>query len=350
MRNLLLIILGLSMSSLTLADFQNQLPDKGPDTMGFLEKLSVMKEFFLGKNLGPGSRLPEVKPDLAEFILPSMSLKFIWLGHSSLLLNIHSQIILIDPVFHNAAPLSFLVKRFQDPVIPLSQLPEIHTIVISHDHYDHLDRKTIEHFKKLKTKFITPVRVGDHLQEWGIPRERITELAWQESHLLNGVTFRATPAQHFSGRSLFDRYTTLWASWIIEGDGEKIYYSGDSGYGPHFKEIGDKYGPFDYAFLENGQYNTLWPDVHMQPEETVQAHFDLNAEVLIPVHWGMFSLAFHEWSEPVRRIHALASAWHIPLIAPRLGEVVSSKNHPRYLWWESVSQVQLAPVAELVTK
>lgn len=329
------LLLGVTMSTATLAEYHNQNEKKGAPEMKFFETLKLIKKvFFEGNNRSPEKKLPEVKPNFLKFLEKSEHMKFIWFGHSTLLLNIDDQIVLVDPVFYNAAPVSFMVKRFQAPVVPVSDLPFVDTIVISHDHYDHLDKKTVAFYKDKETRFLVPTGVGQHLKDWGIPGSRITELSWHESATIKDVTFRATPAQHFSGRGLFDRNETLWASWIIEGKSDKIYYSGDSGYGPHFKEIGDKYGPFDYAFMENGQYNVRWPDVHMQPEETIQALVDLNAETLIPVHWGMFDLSLHHWTEPVVRTYTIAKNWDIPIITPRLGETVDFFHHPDTAWWE----------------
>ncbi len=326
--------------------------------MGMLETFTVVKKMF-GEHDSriPHKKLPEVKPDLVEFLKPSQKLKFIWLGHSTLLLNLEGQTILIDPVFFNASPVSFLVKRFQDPVIKLEELPPIDVIVISHDHYDHLDKQTIRFFQKKSTVFFVPTGVGGHLKEWGIDSKRITELTWGKSGIHQDIIYRATPAQHFSGRGLFDRNTTLWASWILESKTEKIFYSGDSGYGPHFKEIGNEYGPFDYAFMENGQYNERWPDVHMQPEESLQALLDVNAHTVIPVHWGMFDLSLHHWTEPITRTHAIAKAWDIPIITPRLGEVVDANHKPDQAWWnefkpqlEKKEEHKELMLPELVTK
>lgn len=334
-----LFIAGALMTTKSPAAYTNQDKDKGPGDMGVLDMISVIKKSFFDKSERiPKARLPEVTPDLKAFLEPSEVMKFIWFGHSTLLLNVDSHIILIDPVFHNAGPLSFLIPRFQPPVVKLKELPQVHTIVISHDHYDHLDEKAIKFFKDKTTRFLVPKGVGAHLRDWGIPDSRITELGWNESAVDHDVIFRAVPAQHFSGRSLFDRNETLWASWIIEGKKEKIYYSGDSGYGPHFKEIGEKYGPFDYAFIENGQYNTLWPDVHMQPEESLQALIDLDAEVFIPVHWGMFDLSLHHWSEPIVRTYTIAKNWDIPILTPRIGETVDGLNQPDSPWWEEVAK------------
>lgn len=329
---ILVTLLGVSMTTTSPAAYKNQNEER--NQMGFMDTLSVMKRIFFNNDRTPKKKLPEIKPDFHSFLAPSEIMKFIWFGHSTFLMNVDNHIILVDPVFHHASPFSFMVKRFQPPVVSLKELPPVDTIVISHDHYDHLDKHTVLFYRDTDTHFLVPMGVGNHLREWGIPDSRITELNWHETATFKNVKFRATPAQHFSGRGFFDRNETLWASWIIEGEIDKIYYSGDSGYGPHFREIGEKYGPFDFAFLENGQYNKLWPDVHMQPEETLQAQIDLNAHTLIPVHWGMFDLSLHHWTEPIERTYTIASNWDIPILTPQLGEIVDRFNQPSLAWWE----------------
>lgn len=321
------------MTTSTLAEYKNQTEDKKPPSMGLIETFGLMKKMLCDTSRIPAEKMPEVKPDFLDFMKKSEHMKFIWFGHSTLLLNLDDHTILIDPVFHNASPVSFIGKRFQKPVVELSELPPVDSIVISHDHYDHLDKLTVEYFRTKETKFYVPKGVGAHLEDWGIPQERITELSWHESAMSGPIVFTATPAQHFSGRGLFDRNETLWASWVIQGVTEKIYYSGDTGYGPHFKEIGEKYGPFEYAFIENGQYNVRWPDVHMQPEESLQAYVDLDAHTFIPVHWGMFDLSLHHWTEPIVRTHTIAMNWDIPIITPRLGETVDWFHSPNTPWW-----------------
>ena len=299
---------------------------------------------FGGKDRAPESKLPEVKPDMAEFLQISDELKVIWFGHSSFLLNMAGTLILVDPVFsNNASPLSFMVKRFQKPVLALHELPPIDVIVISHDHYDHLDKASIKHFIDKQTRFITPLGVGAHLRGWGIADERILERDWWQSASIDGVTFTATPAQHFSGRDGLHSNETLWASWVMQSQSHNIYFSGDSGYDTHFKTIGEKYGPFDVAFIESGQYNQNWRAVHMLPEESIAAFKDLNAKNYFPVHWGMFDLSMHTWAEPIERISALAASNNINLLAPRLGQVVNvNKPHSLQHWWKQ----PFTPVSE----
>lgn len=296
----------------------------------------TIKEWFSsGNDRVPNVKLPEITPDLNEFLKASDELKVIWFGHSSFLLNMDGIIILVDPVFgKSAAPFNFMVKRFQAPVLELEELPKIDFILISHDHYDHLDMPTVQHFQKLETKFITPLGVGSHLTGWGIERSRIIEKDWWESAVFENVEFTATPAQHFSGRNGIYDNETLWASWVIKSPNHKVYFSGDSGYDSHFKEIGDKLGPFDVAFIENGQYDKRWREVHMLPEEAVVAFKELRAKKYFPVHWGMFELSFHPWYDPIETIHSLSRENDIELVAPKIGELVDlKKTYELNPWW-----------------
>ena len=324
--------------------YSNPNPKKSSANFTFFERIALMKKVFLDQgDRIPKDKLPEVRPDLESFLAQDDSMKFIWFGHSTILLNMDGKNILIDPIFSGAAsPVSFAVKRFQPPVLSLEELPEIDFIVISHDHYDHLDKKTIKFFSKKKTKYLVPLSVSRHLKSWGVKPDFITELNWHESTEKDGITFTATPAQHFSGRTLFDANSTLWASWVVQGQKEKIYFSGDTGYSDHFKEIGQKYGPFDYAFIENGQYNERWPHSHLHPEETIQAMKDINAHHLVPIHWGMFTLSLHPWNEPIERTYKLAQEEKIKIVTPRLGELVRSRSEQQFIaWWESQKNDQV---------
>jgi L-ascorbate metabolism protein UlaG (beta-lactamase superfamily) len=298
--------------------------------------LKIMKDWLSGgHDRVPTQKMVQVKPDLAAFLKPSNELKTIWFGHSSFLLNMDGKIVLVDPVFSvSASPFSFLIKRFQKLALELHELPEIDYILISHDHYDHLDTPTVKYFINKKTKFITPLGVGSHLMGWGVDKDRIIEKDWWETASFDGIDFIATPAQHFSGRDGFDDNQTLWASWVLKSKNHNIYFSGDSGYDKHFKDIGDRYGPFDIAFLENGQYDKRWPNVHMFPKEAVLAFKDLNAKKLFPIHWGMFQLALHSWYDPIQKILKLAEDEGIPLIVPKLGEIVTLGKYNKVdQWW-----------------
>ncbi len=321
--------------------YNNRLPhllsQMNKEAMSF----KTLKEWFTDtEKRTPKKPLPEIKPDLNEFLKPCSDLKVIWFGHSTFLLNLLGKIILVDPVFsNNAAPVTFFAKRFQPPVLKLQELPEIDYMIISHDHYDHLDKETMKFFakKKSKTRILTALGVGNHLTKWGIKRELISEFDWWEGTKLDDIEFIATPAQHFSGRTLRDRNKTLWSSWVIKTANHSIYFSGDSGYDIHFKEIGDKYGPFDIAFMENGQYNQKWRAVHSLPEESVQAYFDLKAKRFFPVHWGMFVLSLHSWREPVDELLRLSKEREVNIVTPILGEIVTvNDNYKNKIWWSNL--------------
>lgn len=296
----------------------------------------ILKFFFAKGERTPDARMPEKIPAINSFNQSFGSAEAIWFGHSSLLLRMSEKNILIDPVFSNrASPVPFSVVRFQEPVLPLEDLPEIDFIVISHDHYDHLDMNTVKYFRDRQAQFIVPLGVGSHLRGWGIHDARITELDWWEKTRRGEIEFIATPAQHFSGRSLNDRNKTLWASWVIHDVEQTVYFSGDSGYGPHFKEIGEQYGPFDAAFIETGQYNNKWRSVHMMPEESAQAYFDLKAELFIPIHWAMFQLSMHTWYQPAMEITEQAKLHDINLITPKIGQVINFEETPStHPWWQ----------------
>ena len=288
----------------------------------------------------PAGPLPEERnPDLAAFEASDGRVKFIWLGHSTVLLSIDGHVILFDPVFSDhASPFPIAAKRFQPPVIHLEDLPEVDHIIISHDHYDHLDMETVKYFVNSNVKFITPLGVGSHLRYWGVDEARITELDWWEEANLDGLIYAATPSQHFSGRiGVMHNDKTLWASWVIAGKTESVYFSGDSGYDTHYKDIGRKYGPFDVVFMENGQYNESWRAVHNLPDEAITAFKDVGGTYLVPVHWGMFNLSVHNWFDPPNEITRLAKAEDIKLITPRLGQLIDLNNPPLYdQWWLEV--------------
>lgn len=302
-----------------------------------VEMPNALWRFIVGKNKKPSYALPEVKPDLTAFLQETSDMQFIWLGHSTFMLNFAGKILLFDPVFSKAAsPFAFVTKRFQKPVLSLEELPKVDYIVLSHDHYDHLDMHTIKFFKHTQTKFLTPLGVGAHLQHWGIAQNRITELDWWQSINYDGLEFILTPAQHFSGRKLLDYNHTLWGSWIVRNVEHSIFFSGDSGYAKHFQVIGDKYGPFDLVFIENGQYDQSWRDVHMLPVDVIQAVADLKAKRFVPIHWGMFCLAPHQWFDPIESIYNLAAERKISLYTPKLGQMIILDKTQTQPWWREL--------------
>jgi L-ascorbate metabolism protein UlaG (beta-lactamase superfamily) len=206
--------------------------------------------------------------------------------------------------------------------VTLSELPLIDYVVISHDHYDHLSRKSIQHFVGSNTQFVVPLGLSSYLIGWGLNHNKITEFDWWEEKKAGDITFACTPSQHFSGRLGPKGNKTLWASWVIQGRDERVYFSGDSGYDIHFKEIGKRYGPFDIAFMEDGQYNKIWYMSHLFPNETIQAHEDVQAKKMQPIHFGMFQLAVHDWHEPIYEVLRIAKERNVDVLLPKIGEIV----------------------------
>ncbi|WP_329740412.1 MBL fold metallo-hydrolase [Dyella sp. A6] len=271
------------------------------------------------------------------------------LGHSTMLLKLRGGFWITDPVFaERASPLQWMgPKRFHAPPIGLDALPPLRGVILSHDHYDHLDRTTVLKLARTAEVFLTPLGVGDRLIAWGVDPAKVQQFDWWQGTRIDGIEFTATPAQHFSGRGMFDGNRTLWASWVIVDpvDGVraqnqrplKLFFSGDSGYFDGFEAIGQRFGPFDVTMIETGAYDAQWPYVHMQPEQTVQAHLDLRGQWLLPVHNGTFDLAFHPWQEPFERVLALSQTKGIALATPRMGERVDlSAPRAATLWWREV--------------
>lgn len=294
-------------------------------------------------NRKPKTELPRVDADLSWFhSRKDNQLSVTWIAHSSLLVNLDGYRILLDPVFEERVSLVG-PSRFNGR-IPFNpeDLQSVDLVVISHDHYDHLNRPSIEQVAAKTRQFIVPLGVGSRLRDWGIPEDKITELDWWESHQVdNSLTLVATPAQHFSGRNLLDRDKTLWASWVMMTPNHRLFYSGDSGYFDGFKTIGSRYGPFDVTLLECGAYDENWHFVHMFPEETVQAHLDLRGTILHPVHWGTFDLALHSWYDPMQRLVAAAEKASVNAVTPVVGET-TVLNHllPKQHWWSPTQKIR----------
>jgi L-ascorbate metabolism protein UlaG (beta-lactamase superfamily) len=295
---------------------------------------------FLGKGVDrePTTILPSVKTDLnaiseAEPII-------IWFGHSSYLIKIGGKSILVDPVFSDrASPFQFMGSKNYAIKSPYSiaDFPDIDMVIISHDHYDHLDYTSILQLKSKTKFFCVGLGVGSHLEHWGVEDSKIIEFDWwQTEELFPGVELISTPARHFSGRG-FKRNQTLWSSYVLKTKSKKIYIGGDSGYDNSFKTIGEKYGPFDLSILECGQYDNQWPFIHMMPEETAQAAVDLSGNVLLPVHWAKFTLGLHPWKEPAERVTTAAEKIKVMVTTPLIGEVVDLNNPlPTNKWWSKI--------------
>jgi L-ascorbate metabolism protein UlaG (beta-lactamase superfamily) len=289
----------------------------------------------------PAKRLTPERVDM-DALLAANQPQLVWFGHSASLIRLQGKTLLLDPMLSKAAsPIPFAgPKRFSThPPITPEELPHIDAVLISHDHYDHLDYPTIKKLRQKTTKFFVPLGVAAHLRTWGVREEQIVELDWWDKANFEGLTFVCTPSRHFSGRTLTDRFKTLWCSWVITTPDTKLFFSGDTGYGPHFKEIGKKYGPFDLTLLECGQYDERWANIHMQPEQTFAAHQDLGGKRLFPLHWGAFVLALHPWTDSVERLKKAAAPSHTQVMTPRIGEIVSikSKHYPQTEWWKDYS-------------
>lgn len=318
--------------------FVNLEPTKTAPSFGDVGKmLSVLTADVPG--LRPTEKLPVQNISGQELQSIPTKTRVIWFGHSAFLLEIGGKRILIDPMLSDVpAPHPWLGgERFTKKLpIAIENLPKIDAVILSHDHYDHLDYETIQRIKNKVSKYFVPLGVGAHLQAWGVDKKDIVELDWWEETTFDDLILTATPARHFSGRGLSDSKKTLWASWIIRSAEDNIYFSGDSGYGSHFKAIGEKYGPFDLALMECGQYNDSLPEfaIHMLPEETAQAGLDVRAEYIMPIHWGSFSLNAHPWKEPVERLTVKATELELNMITPVIGQIVELNQLESSAWWK----------------
>lgn len=320
--------------------FVNRLPRH--DQIGF----KVLWDFFFGGSpyKRPNAPVPVhtlSASDLGEPIANGW--RIVWLGHSTLLLEIDGIRVLIDPVFGpRVSPVTwFGEKRFYESPLPLHDLPKLDAILYSHDHYDHLDKPTVRALAHLDVEWIMPLGVGKHLQKWGVPSSRIHEHDWWETHTIRNVTLTSTPSRHFSGRGPI-RDRTLWCGWAFTGRNHRLYYAGDSAMQHEFREIGDKLGPFDVTMIEIGAYSQYWPDVHIGPEQAVDAHVQSRGTYFLPVHWGLWNLALHGWTEPIERVVVAASERGVPLLTPMPGQPITSPDLEREgaaltkRWWPSL--------------
>lgn len=308
---------------------------------GLREGAGLWFDFLFNKPEGtvPNRAIPIRKMSPAD--LQAAADKSVWrLGHSSLLFKLNGKFWLTDPVFsERASPVQwFGPKRWHAPPIAIAELPPIEAVILSHDHYDHLDHDAILELHGKVAHFVAPLGVGARIVDWGVPAAKVQEFDWWQETQVDGLRLVATPAQHFSGRSLSDGNSTLWCSWVIRGEGFNLFFSGDSGYFDGFKEIGRRYGPFDMAFLETGAYDKRWEYVHMLPEQTTQAFRDLNAKWLFPIHNGTFDLAMHPWADPFEQITRLAGEQGIALTTPVMGEHLELlAPHTGSTWWRNLA-------------
>jgi L-ascorbate metabolism protein UlaG (beta-lactamase superfamily) len=299
---------------------------------------SGWSRFLLPNPHAPQTPLPQVALDKTSFAAPSDELAAYWLGHASLIIELEGKRLLVDPVFGNAAPLPGIVRRFNAPPLKREAIPPLDYVLITHDHYDHLEYATIRALRERETRFIVPYGVAAHLKKWGIPAARIHEIGWGETYEKDGLVIASERTLHYSGRTFDRRNTTLWTSYVLKGQKFRLFISGDSGYGEHFREIGVKHGPFDLAFIEIDGWNPGWPKTHMFPEEVIRAYHDIGARAMIPVHWGVFDLARHPWDESITLISDLAARdGGVRLLTPLMGERVT----PGYVtreWWKAVEK------------
>jgi len=326
--------------------FHNVVPRRAP---GFRKTLAIAWRVLTSK---PDTTVPRapipVQPLDAATLAAAPDASLFRLGHSTLLLKLAGEFWLTDPVFsERASPVQWAgPKRFHAPPISIADLPPIKGVILSHDHYDHLDHAAVLELAPKVEMFVTPLGVGDRLIGWGIPAEKVRQLDWWQQTTLAGVRLVATPAQHFSGRGLSDGDSTLWASWVIQAGDLRVFFSGDTGYHAGFKAIGERFGPFDVTFMETGAYDAQWPEVHMQPEESLQAHLDVRGRWMMPLHNGTFDLAMHAWHEPFDRILALAQARGVLLATPAMGERLSlAQPHAGERWWQAVETSREAAAA-----
>ncbi len=296
-------------------------------------------EFFNGqKERYPSHVINTIKFDREKFA-GSKGFYISWLGHSTVILNINGFIILTDPVFSNSpSPVSFIgTKVFKYSDTPkVEDLPDINIVIISHDHYDHLDYESINKLKNKAGLFLVPLGVSSHLIKWGVSSDKIIELDWWEDYTADkNKIFTCTPARHFSGRKIIDSNKTLWSSWVINIDNFKIFFSGDSGYGEHYKSIGNKYGPFDITMLECGQYNNDWRYVHELPNQVLDAQADLKGRKLLPIHWGKYLLSLHSWKDPMEKLFFYNKEKNMEIITPLIGDIVNIiTKFQNNNWWE----------------
>jgi L-ascorbate metabolism protein UlaG (beta-lactamase superfamily) len=318
--------------------FVNPLPP-APYTAAYVRELLAGQ--FGGSELRePPAPLPLVRAAPARLQSAAPGLRAFWIGHASVYVEIDGVRLLIDPVFSDhASPFALGPKRFHPPPIALAELPKIDAVLITHDHYDHLDMRTVQHLAQQGTLFVVPLGIGAHLERWGVPPARIRDLEWGQEHTQGGVRIVSTPARHYSGRRLGGSNQTLWSSWTVLGARHRFYVSGDTGHSDHFAKIGAQYGPFDLAFVKIGAYGpgAPWLDIHMSAEDAVRAAKAVGAKKLFPVHWATFNLAFHAWDEPIRRTLAAARTAQVDVVTPRLGEMVDADlPFASSAWWETV--------------
>lgn len=293
--------------------------------------------YFTGDEVRVAPWMPTVPRRASDFPAPPADgLEITWIGHSTTLVDLDGHRIMTDPMLsHRASPIPWLGPSRTHPLpLPLTELPPVEVVVVSHDHYDHLDMATVEALSAGGTLFVVPLGIGAHLEAWDVPLAQIVELTWGQSHRLGDLTIHCVEARHYAGRGLFDQDEALWAGWVLEGPRHRLYYSGDTGWSEHFAQIGASLGPFDATLIKIGEYDVTWPYIHINPEEAVRAHLAARGGLLVPVHWGTFNLAYHPWNEPISRMVSAADAAGVRWAAPKPGERVTlGEPPPTDPWW-----------------
>ena len=318
--------------------YQNGVFASGVELFYKPDKITGKRGLFYGAPFSPNrpkNPLPMEKLSAQHFRQPE-NFAYYWLGHASAIVELDGKRLLIDPVFGNAAPVPFVMPRFQAAPIARKDVPKIDLVGITHDHYDHLEADSMRDFAKRDMRFLVPLGVGARLQSWGVAADKITEIGWGESAQFDSIKFTAERTIHYSARTGRDRSKTLWAAYAIEGKNKKIFVAGDGGYGKQFAEYGKKYGGFDYALIEIDGGNLGWERTHMFPEQSVQAAQDLNAKILLPVHWGVFDMALNPWKQSISRADIAARQKGIPMHVPKMGERYTGEHYQRENWWENI--------------
>lgn len=306
--------------------------------IGLAEMPEMLWKMFFGKgNSIPDQNLPIETFDKSAFLAPDETVKYIWYGHGVYLLRIAGKTILIDPMLGpDAAPIApTKSKRFSENTLNLiDDFPQIDLMLLTHDHYDHLDYASIKKLLPKVKNYYVALGCGRHLEAWGAAKQTITEFDWWDTYTFDGLEITFTPSRHFSGRGLRDRAKSLWGGWVIKSAETSIFHTGDGGYGAHFKEIGERLGPFDLGFVECGQYNVRWQAIHMLPDEAVKAALDAGVKRATPYHWGGFKLAFHDWTEPADLFTAEAKKQNLEVTLPRLGQLMHlNQESQKQTWW-----------------